>query len=277
MEGGILMETTELIPSLNIQSFLQKRQDLLERFALVQMVATEMRQLQAELGGDTQIEFYDGYGRASHESVLGYFSSDTKRDYAAEALESFKKAIDRHAWKTLMEKSGAMTYMDSQARDDWHKSLQEGKYPELTYENIKETFQGLYHSRKDIFHRSVINVFKHLSWCYKTNLPFKFGKRLIKRGCYYGSYNSMNELDDLNRAFCILEGKPEPTYEQSWRNAIHYGEHTGFKENEYFALKWYKNGNGHITFKRMDLVTELNKILHIYFPNALAYDEREAA
>ena len=37
----------------------------------------------------------------------------------------------------------------------------------------------------------------------------------------------------------------------------------------YFNLKWYKKGTGHLTFTRLDLVEQLNTILHGYFPQAI--------
>jgi len=41
-------------------------------------------------------------------------------------------------------------------------------------------------------------------------------------------------------------------------------------ENDYFHLRWFKNGNGHLTFKRADLVEQMNRILAKHYPNALA-------
>ena len=40
-------------------------------------------------------------------------------------------------------------------------------------------------------------------------------------------------------------------------------------ENDYIHLTWFKNGNGHITFKRVDLVDHLNRIIAKHFPGAL--------
>ena len=31
-------------------------------------------------------------------------------------------------------------------------------------------------------------------------------------------------------------------------------------ETDYFRFKWFKNGNMHLTFKRMDLVAKMNQI-----------------
>ena len=41
-------------------------------------------------------------------------------------------------------------------------------------------------------------------------------------------------------------------------------------EGEYFSLRWFRKGSGHLTFKRPDLVDESNDILARHCPNALA-------
>ena len=40
-------------------------------------------------------------------------------------------------------------------------------------------------------------------------------------------------------------------------------------EHEYYRLKWFKNGNAHIEFKRADLVATMNAILAKHYPGAL--------
>lgn len=39
--------------------------------------------------------------------------------------------------------------------------------------------------------------------------------------------------------------------------------------DDYLHLRWFKNGNGHITFKRPDLVEQMNLILAKHYPHAL--------
>ncbi|ELZ8657404.1 DUF4942 domain-containing protein [Salmonella enterica] len=48
--------------------------------------------------------------------------------------------------------------------------------------NILSTFEQLHHNKQDVFERGIINVFKGLSWDYKTNNPCCFGKRIIVNG-----------------------------------------------------------------------------------------------
>lgn len=49
-------------------------------------------------------------------------------------------------------------------------------------ENILSTFEQLHLNKGEVFERGVINVFKGLSWDFKTNSPCKFGKKIIVTG-----------------------------------------------------------------------------------------------
>ena len=130
-----------------------------------------------------------------------------------------------------------------------------------------------------MFERGVLQCFQRLSWDYKSNQPFRFGKRIIvKYLLSSGSTNFRvtNELDDLIRVFCILDGKPEPDHRNGAYSFISDAQrmrHTE-AENDYFHLRWFKNGNGHLTFKRPDLVEKMNQIFAKHYPNALASEAR---
>lgn len=41
------------------------------------------------------------------------------------------------------------------------------------------TFEQLHQNKDEVFERGVINVFRGLSWNYKTNSPCKFGSKII--------------------------------------------------------------------------------------------------
>ncbi len=69
--------------------------------------------------------------------------------------------------------------MDAEARSQWAKNLEEGELPAISEANILSTFEQLHHNKQDVFERGIINVFKGLSWDYKTNNPCYFGKKII--------------------------------------------------------------------------------------------------
>lgn len=130
-----------------------------------------------------------------------------------------------------------------------------------------------------MFERGVLQCFQRLSWNYSTNEPFKFGKRIIVRYLLSqgsSNYHVTNELDDLTRVFSVLDGEPEPDHRHGMSSLISNSQRQRKTEAEncYFHLRWFKNGNGHLTFKRADLVDRMNLILAKHYPSALASEAR---
>ncbi|MET3217387.1 UNVERIFIED_ORG: hypothetical protein ABIC48_005171 [Burkholderia territorii] len=189
------------------------------------------------------------------------------------------RIIDIRGWDYLLSESGLRTFMDATAREQWSHQIAEGDVPELTADNIKATFTQLYGARGDMFERGVLQCFRRLSWNYRTNEPFRFGKRIIVRDLLsQGSTNHRitNELDDLIRVFSVLDGKPEPDHRHGAYFLISDARRERQTEaaNSYFHLRWNRNGNGHLTFSRTDLVDEMHRILAKHCPNALASEAR---
>lgn len=76
--------------------------------------------------------------------------------------------------------------------------------------------------------------------------------------------------------FSVLDGKPEPDHWHGMSSLISDAQRQRKTEAEhdYFHLRWFKNGNGHLTFTRADLVEKMNLILAKHYPNALASEAR---
>lgn len=262
-------QTTELIKSVSIENLLQTRAAILERFEKMQGLAKEIKELGATLGDRHPPRFeweFDGH----RHSTIGYYREDEQ----PKITENYRKAIDRLAWAMLMEKSGFLTYMDAKAKEEWRNGLKENTMPELTYANIMATFQGLHANKGEMFDRGVINAFKSLSWDYKTNSPFKLTRRIIVNWCNGYSAAGKQRLDDLTRCLYLLDGKPEPEYRHS---IAAIKPDLDFFENDYLTVKFYGNGNGHVTFLRLDLVKQLNEIIARHFPFHIPHDNKKAA
>ena len=128
------------------------------------------------------------------------------------------------------------------------------------------------------FDQGVIECFKKLSWEYKTNLPQKFGKRIIVTYLSYPygiNSSATDRLDDLMRVFHVLDGKPEADYRQGCYAQLGkaFREQTTWPksfQNDYFEARLFRNGNGHLCFKRADLTDAMNAIIARHYPNALA-------
>lgn len=276
-----------LVPSVSIDNLVNQRAAVVERIhqavALIQE-ASEIARV-AHLGMP-RIILSNSYGRNTyHERDLAASFLHTQRDGSTwekeaaardEVVKMVRLGVDSAAWQYLMHESGMRTFMDATARDKWDQAIRDGDIPELTDGNIRSTFKMLHDSRGDIFERGVIACFKGLSWHYKTNQPQKFGKRIVI--AYLtgsSSYNKCSQLDDLMRVLSILDGKPEPDHRQGISSLLSTVGMTGWPakpgtaENDYLHIRTFKNHNGHIAFKRPDLVDKMNKIIAKHYPGAL--------
>ncbi|MFP6557795.1 DUF4942 domain-containing protein [Paraburkholderia sp. B3] len=264
------METTDLVKSISITNLANQRAAVVERVRAALDLLAEAEQLaRAAHLGFPRLVLDDAYACRGRPGVTGDYA---KRDEAKAAIVS---VIDSRGWNYLLSESGLRTFMDAQARGQWDRQLADGDVPELTAANIEATFAQLYGVRGDMFERGVIQCFQRLSWDYKTNQPFRFGRRIIVTSLLSsGSPNHrvIDELDDLIRVFCVLDGKPEPDHRHGAYVLVSDARQARQTEaeNDYFHLRWFKNGNGHLTFRRPELVDRINQILAKHYPNALA-------
>lgn len=262
----------DLVPSLSIENFLSQRDAMVER-------ARSARQLLQELHGIA--EAMPTIPSASSWYRLTLTTEADRREFTSEdGFEGYIRTIDAACWARLLDLSGLRTFMDNQARTEWDENIEKRKVPPLTYENVQATFRELHAVRGELFERGVIAVFKSLSWHYKTNSPVMFGKRLIARVYetwghgkhrytnpnHYGA----NKLDDIMRVMCVLDGKPEPDHRQgAYRRLSDAPLGSVIDFDGYFTVKGFKNGNGHLTFLRPDIVDKMNRIIAKHYPGAL--------
>lgn len=257
-----------LVPSLHIDTFLAQRAQVLALMREACAKLLEADRLAAAAGfGSQWVHLTTLMERCRYSR----YQEGNSADPTGELIAAYEKGLDACGWDHLLKETGLRTFMDNTAREQWDESLRKREAPPLTADNIGATFQTLHGARGDMVERGVLALFRGLSWDYKTNQPFRFGKRLVV-GYVRSSYNTgRHKLDDLVRAFCVFDGKPEPDHRQSIGARVQHswGEPTGEAENEYIHVRWFKNGNGHVTFKRPDLVDKLNAVLAKHYPGAL--------
>lgn len=200
---------------------------------------------------------------------------------AETAMKVITQNLDRSIWRDLMLKSGMLSLMDAQAREQWNKNLEGDNIPAISEANILSTFEQLHHSKLDVVERSIINVFKGLSWDYKTNSPCSFGKKIIinnlvthNRWGYSLNWGwRRDQLTDLERMLFLLDGKPIPDNRGGVTTRLM--DHVSLQkashiyEDDYFSIRYFQKGTGHITFKRPDLVDKMNYIGAKHFPSIL--------
>ncbi len=263
-----------VVPSVSIENLLRRREAVLGKIDAALNLLIEAR--------DIATAAHIGFPRLKLETNRHAFYTMLDADRIDETRQIIRKEVDGTGWQYLMTESGLRTFMDAKAREQWDKNLIEGKAPDMSLDTVRATFQALYSSRGEMFDRGVILAFKRLSWNYKTNLPCKFGKRIVVgflRGSVTGTGKSLghvnhshcDEIDDLIRVFAVLDGKPEPDH----RNGVYGLLNKCNTRNDpdvqtlYLSIRCFRNGNAHITFKRPDLVDEMNKILAKHYPDAL--------
>lgn len=201
---------------------------------------------------------------------------------AETAMKVITSNLDRGIWRDLMKKSGMLSLMDAQARDQWYRNLDGDDIPAISEANILSTFEQLHLNKMDVFERGIINVFKGLSWDYKTNSPCSFGKKIIinnlvthNRWGYSLNWGwRRDQLADLERMLFLLDGKPIPDNrgDITTRLMEHVRDNPSQQsyEDGYFSIRYFQKGTGHLTFKHPELIDKMNDIIAKHYPGMLA-------
>ncbi|ENH4879354.1 DUF4942 domain-containing protein [Salmonella enterica] len=271
----VLTDHTDVICSTSIERIITGRNSALKQIeTLIQHVA-DISTLTSSIGGKTALDW-----AMKQDFRCGCWLME-KREAAMKAITRNR---DRDIWRDLMKRSGMLSIMDAQTRDQWYNSLEKDDIPAISEENILSTFKLLHLNKGEVFERGVINVFKGLSWDYKSNSPCKFGKKIIVSGLVkydrwgFGlNWNwgwQRDRLADLERMLMLLDGKPVPDNRadvtRRLSDHIHENRHSNRYEDEMFTIKYFQKGTAHITFKRPDLVDKMNDIIAKHYPGMLA-------
>lgn len=269
----VLTEHRELICSTNIERIVRGRDAVLSQIKQIIEMLDSLSRLTAEIGGGTAQDWAMKSGHR-YDSWL--------TETVDKAIPAITRNIDRSIWRDLMLKSGMMALMDAQARDQWHKNLEEGDLPAINEANILSTFEQLHLNKMDVFERGIINVFKGLSWDYKTNSPCSFGKKIIVNNLVTHSRwgFSLNwgwrrdQLADMERMLFLLDGKPIPDNRGDvtirLMDNIRDNPSKDAYEDDFFSIRYFQKGTAHITFKRPDLTEKMNDIVAKHYPGMLA-------
>ena len=234
---------------------------------------------------DMMEEANKAYMRASEtEHGLYFRDMPTPSHFGSQrksAQEWAQEVVDRQVWRYLLGASGLKNLMDAQAVDEFEKQLQK-QPPACTIDTINSTFSSLNETKNETFVRGLINVFNKLdSDRYKTNDAFKITPRIIMSRVLStcgGGFNYWNKggeaIGDLCRIMHILDGKQPKDHLGDFRSVIAsawtWSKKESTAESEYFHARLFKNGNAHITIKRLDLVEKANKLIAAHYGQTLA-------
>ncbi len=263
----VLTDHTDVICSTSIERIVTGRNAALAEIETLIQQLDDISALTSSVGG----------GKSNEWGVRQYRYDCWLMDKPETAIKAITQNIDRSIWKDLMNKSGMLALMDAQARDEWYNSLEKDDIPAVSEENILSTFEQLHQSKAEVFERGIINVFKGLSWDYKSNSPCKFGKKIIvdglvqydRWGFHFRHGRRREQLADLERMLNLLDGKPVPENRNDLavRLDAHISkQHASVFEDEYVEIRYFQKGSGHIIFKRSDLVERMNDIIAKHYP-----------
>ncbi|WP_225386703.1 DUF4942 domain-containing protein [Klebsiella variicola] len=272
-EAEVLTDHSELICSTSIERIVTGRDTALKQIEQLIQQLDSISRLTSEIGGGTAQDW---------AMKVGHRYDSWMTENTDKALPAITRNIDRSIWRDLMLKSGMMALMDAQALDQWHKNLEEGDLPAISEANILSTFEQLHRNKMDVFERGIINVFKGLSWDYKTNSPCSFGKKIIVNNLVTHNRWGFNlnwgwrrdQLADLERMLFLLDGKPIPDNrgDVTTRLMDHIRDNPSkdVYEDDFFSVRYFQKGTAHITFKRPDLTEKMNDIVAKHYPGMLS-------
>jgi len=272
-EPDVITEHTELINSTNIERIVTGRDAALAQIEQVIQQLIAISQLTGGIGGGNAADWAMKQG---HRYDCWLMEKPEK------AMPAITRNIDRSLWRELMLKSGMLSLMDAQARDQWHQNLEDGDLPAISEANILSTFEQLHQSKAEVFERGIINVFKGLSWDYKTNSPCFFGKKIIinnlvthnRWGFSLTWGYKRDQLADLERMLYLLDGKAIPDNRGdisiNLMNHIRHNPAKDVYDDAYFSIRYFQKGTAHLTFKRPELVEKMNDIIAKHYPNQLS-------
>ncbi|ECD5488073.1 DUF4942 domain-containing protein [Salmonella enterica subsp. enterica serovar Brijbhumi] len=271
-EPEVLTVHTGVICSTSIGRIVTGRNAALAQIEVLMQQLDDVSTLTRSIGGKTALDW------AMKQDFRCVCWLMEKRETAMKAIT---RNLDRSIWRDLMKKSGMLSLMDAAAREQWYNSLEKDDIPVVSEANILSTFEQLHQNKGEVFERGVINVFKGLSWDFKTNSPCKFGAKIIVTGLVkYDRWGfglnwgwQRDRLADLERMLMLLDGKPVPDNRaditRHLGDHIHENRHSNCYEDEMFMIKYFQKGTAHISFKKPELIDKMNDIVAKHFPSML--------
>lgn len=258
-----------VIPSVAIDQILSARQQGLEIYRQAVGLLNEAKTLLNSAAGGSAY----GFTTVLSEAVRwGEVSDNSQR---------LEREVDAKIWDRLMNETGMYTFMSSSQRNEWDKQRHSEKMPAVTLDTVLATFEHLHSNKQATFEQGVIDVFRSLSWDYKTNNPCRLGKKIILDymldGLKYNqpsvSLRGRERIDDLAKVCAVLDKGTIPDHRigvgANFSEWFSEADWSALFTCDYFTLRVFKKGSCHLVFSRSDLVDQLNDIVSRRYPNML--------
>lgn len=184
--------------------------------------------------------------------------------------------IRRDAWRLLIDRCEVRRMMSVARRTELDRQLDRGELPEITEQSVAELIGGFQQNLVKMLEEAVEEVFDWLrprSSEYKTNSELEVGRKVVlkhvvepwnPRSCWawYIHPRRDAELTALENVFSALDGKGQ-ILKTPWcalTTAVRTQGFDGCGTSTYYDFRVFKNGNAHLTFKRLDLLARFNAI-----------------
>jgi len=184
--------------------------------------------------------------------------------------------VERVFWQRFVEDTGVKSMMSIKKREELDRQLYPEKsrryhdesaaLPPFEEAQVYAFFDAICGGAGDMIKEAIREVFEWLRPTgkhYKTNDEFMIGRKVILSYMaehYTGvNYNRRAQVDALGNVLYMLDGKGVRKHPDTLSNAISTAWRTSDTyEDEYLIAKKFANQNAHITFKRPDLIAQIN-------------------
>ncbi len=185
------------------------------------------------------------------------------------------EAIKQSSWRSLVMELNLRDIMSIKRREEVNRDIYDcpRQLPEFNEANVYSFVDETFRNVPQMMMEAVKEVYTWLvpgvNWTeYKTNNPYKLGVKVIKTHvCQsWGSRLTLSfrgaddQLSALGNVLRMLDGQGVDK-DNPLSSRIDAVLHVGLMEYEddYLHMRFFKNGNAHITFKRDDLVALINQ------------------
>lgn len=210
-----------------------------------------------------------------------YFAQDFSTlpyHYHADNCDEVISAIKRVAWRFVIQKLQIKDFISTKKRKELDQKIERNEMPNFTAREVALFITDASQNVNNLVTESAKEVFNFIkpNWTgLKTNefskgmppkviIPYVMDTWYSRAGTI--DYRQKDRLKDLDNLFHLMDGNGVSQYPGDIVTAIESTKDSNSAETKYFKLTWYKNGNLHVEFKRMDL---LNKLAQMGSENTL--------
>lgn len=230
--------------------------------------------------------------REYYKSLLGKTIYEQAADQGApmkkvhEDIGAAVEDLRSRAWSAVLNRTAIADKLSTKARERLHAEFEDIKRMEFCLSNIGAFVSGILESQGDIQAEMMCDVFDLITKYHSGNrvyyrgwksndkhrtagLKLKSTRFILPMRTVYSTslnYESMRVLDDIDKAFCLLDGRRwegmdgrMSKVEESSGRDLAAGDRL---QAEYFEIRFYRGaGTMHFYPRRPDLVDRLNRVV----------------